>query len=342
MVFHTQAEFADVRCVGIPRALLYYRYGPMWKAFFEALGREVIISPETDKALVDRGTALSVDECCLASKTYMGHVDWLLDRCDAIFVPCYASGDARQGFCTKFQSLPDLVRSTFREALQENHTVVLSCEFAHLGDAKERQKALSGLALSLGASPKEADRVYKIAIRAQQEAEKEATAHLEQTLKLHNNLVKLVAKDKSGQSEQPLSILLVAHPYITHDRYICGDVIDALLSMGVTILYADEINHKQAYKQSFDFSSTLPWVINRELIGAILQLKEKVNGIVLVSAFPCGPDSMTDDAIMRVIQGIPILNLMIDAQSGTAGIQTRVESFVDILKFQQKGGYVHG
>ena len=28
-------------------------------------------------------------------------------------------------------------------------------------------------------------------------------------------------------------------------------------------------------------------------------------------------------------------------QSGTAGVETRVESFVDILRFQQKGGYVH-
>lgn len=51
---------------------------------------------------------------------------------------------------------------------------------------------------------------------------------------------------------------------------------------------------------------------------------------------------MTNDAIMRYIHGTPILNLMIDAQSGTAGIQTRVESFMDILRFQQKGGYLHG
>ncbi len=71
-------------------------------------------------------------------------------------------------------------------------------------------------------------------------------------------------------------------------------------------------------------------------------LRDKIDGIVLVSAFPCGPDSMTDDAIMRCIEGVPILNLMIDAQSGTAGVQTRIESFVDILRFQQKGGYIHG
>ncbi len=58
---------------------------------------------------------------------------------------------------------------------------------------------------------------------------------------------------------------------------------------------------------------------------------------MLVSAFPCGPDSMTDDAIVRCIQGKPIFNLTIDAQSGTAGLETRVESFIDILRYQKKG-----
>ncbi len=49
---------------------------------------------------------------------------------------------------------------------------------------------------------------------------------------------------------------------------------------------------------------------------------------------------MTDDAVMRCIKGTLILNLTIDAQSGTAGLETRVESFVDILRYQKQGGYV--
>ena len=109
-------DLADVRTVGIPRGLLQFRYGELWKTFFEELGRTVVLSDETDKAVVDAGCALSVDECCLASKAYMGHIANLADRCDAVFVPCYASANARAGFCTKFQSAPDLVRNTFRDA----------------------------------------------------------------------------------------------------------------------------------------------------------------------------------------------------------------------------------
>lgn len=33
--------------------------------------------------------------------------------------------------------------------------------------------------------------------------------------------------------------------------------------------------------------------------------------------------------------------LTVDAQGGTAGVETRVESFVDILSYQKKGGYLN-
>ena len=145
----------------------------------------------------------------------------------------------------------------------------------------------------------------------------------------------------AGENGSPLSILLVAHPYVAYDSYIGGAVTTAIEASGARLLLACESDHDKCYEASKDFSATMPWRINRELIGSILLAQDDIDGIVLISAFPCGPDSMTDDAIMRCIQGTPILNLMIDAQSGTAGVETRVESFVDILRFQQKGGYVH-
>ena len=150
----------------------------------------------------------------------------------------------------------------------------------------------------------------------------------------------IVAKDPARAEQAPLSILVVAHPYIAFDQYMAGDIIRSLTQLECMPLFACETDHAKSYKASLDFSSTMPWIISRELIGSILMLKDQVDGIILISAFPCGPDSMTDDAIMRCIQGVPILNLMIDAQTGTAGIQTRLESFIDILQFQRRGGYI--
>ena len=55
-----------------------------------------------------------------------------------------------------------------------------------------------------------------------------------------------------------------------------------------------------------------------------MNLHDSVDGILLVNAFPCSLDSMTDDAIIRCIKGKPVLNLTVDAQTATAGLETRI------------------
>ena len=77
--------------IGIPKALYYYRYGALWAAFFRALGCEVVLSPDTNKDFLTQGSKLSIDEGCLSLKIYLGHVQWLLDRCDLVFVPRVAN-----------------------------------------------------------------------------------------------------------------------------------------------------------------------------------------------------------------------------------------------------------
>ena len=67
----------------------------------------------------------------------------------------------------------------------------------------------------------------------------------------------------------------------------------------------------------------------------MLHWKEKSDGIILVSAFPCGPDSMTNELLIRRLKGMPILPLVLDTQSGMAGVETRIESFLDIIRFQK-------
>lgn len=330
---------SGIKTIGIPRGLLFYRYGVLWQTFFENLGFQVVISPETDRSIFEAGEAASVDEVCLASKAYMGHVLALLDggQCDALFVPSYDSGDVRAGFCTKYQSLPDLVSATFRDRTPQ----LITMRVRSVSDHKQTRKEFIELARRLGASPKQAAHAYKMATRAQERSDSARASAQHETLRLLEKYRKVAASDPSGTEQAPLAILLVAHPYIAHDPYIAGSIVDAIEDMGATVIFADETDHASAFKRSFDFSDTLPWLINRELAGSILQMHDKIDGIVLLSAFPCGPDSMFDDAIMRNVHGVPILNLMIDAQSGSAGMETRIESFVDILRFQGRGHYLN-
>ena len=46
---------------------------------------------------------------------------------------------------------------------------------------------------------------------------------------------------------------------------------------------------------------------------------------------------MVNDLLTRKLQELPILVLTLDAQDGSAGLETRLESFVDILQFRREG-----
>ena len=148
------SSLSKIQTIGIPRALLFHRYGPLWTTFFEELGFTVIVSDETTRAILDAGDAVSVDEACLASKVMMGHVDELADSVDAVFIPSFESVNVREGFCTKFQSLPDLVRNTFRN----RRLSVLSLDIKDVTDGQKTRKAYIDLASKLGASPSQANK----------------------------------------------------------------------------------------------------------------------------------------------------------------------------------------
>ena len=59
--------------VGIPRALLYHRYGMLWSEFFDELGVKTVLSPQSNREILERGSAIAIDETCLSNKLYMGH-----------------------------------------------------------------------------------------------------------------------------------------------------------------------------------------------------------------------------------------------------------------------------
>ena len=44
---------------------------------------------------------------------------------------------------------------------------------------------------------------------------------------------------------------------------------------------------------------------------------------------------MVNELLARRVTRVPMLNLVLDSQSGTAGIETRLESFIDIIRFKE-------
>ena len=97
--------------MGIPRALLYYYYYPLWNEFFTRLGCEVVLSPETNKAILDQGIRSTLSEVCLPVKVYFGHAAYLAGRVDYLFVPRLSRVEAKAYICPKFMGIPDMLRA---------------------------------------------------------------------------------------------------------------------------------------------------------------------------------------------------------------------------------------
>ena len=299
--------------IGIPRAFLYYRYHVLWQIFFEELAVDLIVSPETNKEIMGRGMSCAIDESCLSSKIYLGHVEWLIGKCDYVLVPRISNYGSAGTVCTKFQAIYDVVANTFRD-----RDLKLLDYNIDLKNAEGELGAFLKMGKFLNKGKPQAMLAY---VKARQ-AYKSASA------------AELKAQDYLLDCSQ-IKVLLVAHRYNVYDKYIGEPIIATLKDMGVIPIVADIANKKEVLAKSAEISQTLPWVFNKELVGAILLYLDKIDGLILMSTFPCGPDSLVNEMINRRIKHKPILNLILDGQEGSAGIETRLESFIDIIKFKR-------
>lgn len=300
--------------IGLPRAMLYYRYRVLWQTFFQELGMETVVSPPTDRDILERGTALAIDEACLSLKIYLGHVAALVGKCDYILVPRVSNFGRQRAMCTRFEALPDLVRSVLRGQGQR----FLSYEVDEEAKRAGEEDAFVELGKSLGCTAKAAKKAYKAAKKADLVQHKQRVQKYEQQYK------------KEG-----MKVLIAAHSYVAEDPYMGRVVSNYLKKSGVIPVRADMVDREAALKRSRELSPTCKWEFSREILGGIAMHQRDVDGIILLSAFPCGPDAMVNELIARRVKGVPLLNLVLDSQSGTAGVETRLESFIDIIRFQE-------
>ena len=300
--------------IGLPRAMLYYRYRVLWRTFFAELDMETVVSAPTDREILEQGTALAIDEACLSLKIYLGHAAALMGKCDYILAPRVSSLGRHRSFCTRFESMPDLVRNVFRASGQK----LLTYEVDEGMQRKDEESAFLEMGRSLGCPAKAVKRAYRLAKKADAAAWKER-----------------VQKHEQRYKTEGMKVLIAAHSYVAEDPYMGRPVTDYLKQAGVIPVRADIVDRDAALKHSRELYPTCKWEISREILGGIVQHKDDVNGIILLSAFPCGPDAMVNELITRRVEGVPILNLVLDSQSGTAGVETRLESFIDIIRFKE-------
>ncbi len=133
---------------------------------------------------------------------------------------------------------------------------------------------------------------------------------------------------------------VVGHPYLLRDEYVNQGLLRRLARLGVQCLTPEALPPAAAEKAVQHHSGEAYWAYASSLLGAGLSFleREAVDGLVAVVAFGCAPDSGLTPVLGQAARqaGVPMLTLTLDEHSGEAGLVTRLEAFVDMLKRRRR------
>jgi len=316
--------------VGVPRALLYYYYYPFWRTFLEELGAEVVLSSPTSKPLLEEGLKRAAEEVCLPVKVAYGHIMDLAGKVDYILLPRLVSVERREYICPKFLGLPDMVKQL--AGLPE----LIDVNINFYRGKKQILPVAQRVGSVLGAS-------YFAVLAA-----------LSRALSRHRKYFRLlslgllpeeamaVLEDRVEEMRLPggdLAVAVIGHPYNIYDHRVGIDIIGYLTSVGVRVFTPENVPAPTARRHAASLPKRLFWTLGQQMIGAAFYYMEDphICGLVHVAAFGCGPDSLTGDLIERRARAaqIPFLNLNIDEHTAETGALTRLEAFLDMVRWKK-------
>jgi len=291
--------------VGIPKGLLYYKYYPFIETFFTELGAEIIVSPDTNKNILDDGVKYCVDDACVPVKIFHGHVISLKDKCDMIFIPRIMELEKHESICPKFCGLTEMITNDI-----PNLPLVLGEPI--YGATKQ---GLKKWALSTGStitkSRVKINKALELAIDAQK-----------------NYIIKLCKK------EYEFKVALVGHFYNIYDNFINMNLVEKLNKLGIGVITEESVNEAQINLSVSKLFKKPFWTFAKNSYGFSTYLCEnnQVDGIIYISSFSCGIDSVVIELIKDRVNDFPLLILKIDEHTGEAGFDTRLEAFSDMLE----------
>jgi len=314
--------------VGIPRALLFYEYYPLWISFFEELGAEVVISEKTNKEILDSGVKNTVDEACIPVKIFHGHVLNIKDKVDYLFIPRIKSVFKDEYICPKFSGLPEMIKYSIKDLPE-----IIEAEINFFKSTKSLKATIYEIGRYFSSNRRFIMSAYNRAYLSYKRHKKKVK---------DRKIIPVDALNISNEAEIGKSnskVMIMGHPYNIYDSYLNMNIIEMVKSNGAEALTTEMIEDKCIINYARNFNENLYWTFARKLVGAALYLIDKrcVDGIIYISTFGCGVDSVIADMVEKLIRRhstIPFVLLTLDEHSGEAGINTRIEAFIDMIKWR--------
>ena len=307
--------------VGINRSFHTHTLFPMYHTFFTELGCRVILPDTVRQSGIDKG----MTSFCLSGQIALGMFEDLLSkRPDYVFVPqikeMHVSHQEEyrieyQTTCMFVQGEPWYLRATFLRDVPDGPKIIAPVlNFMSGFDAEEEQ--LVAIARDMGFGDEAARLAHRKAVAR--------LAEYFQAMKAEGRRI-LAELEKDPDR---IAVVLFGRPYNAFTDEANKGVPFKFASRGVEIIPFDLL----ALEEEENFRDTY-WEMGQKIIKAarIVKRHPQLYGCYLTN-FLCALDSMMVPHFRDLMRTKPSLTLEVDTHTADAGVNTRIEAFLDVVR----------
>jgi len=314
---------ADTRpTVGMNRSLLLNTYFPFYNRFFAELGfRLTLPSGQDPKGVDQQGSAF----CFPVEIAHNYAAKLLAEKPDFIFLPqvralSLGSPENVSSVCVLVQGEPYYLRTAF-PAFANDDTVISQVLNFTKGYTSARED-FHQIATKLGADLSKVDAALEAAIAAQEE---------------FNHDIREIGRQgliAIEQDPENFGVVLFGRPYNSFASDANKGIPAKFASRSITIIPFDMLPY---WNESLDADHNMYWAMGQLILkGARYVEKHPQLFGAYITNFSCGPDSFMVGYFRDIMGRKPSLTLELDSHTADAGLETRIEAFIDIIRYYRE------
>ncbi|MBN2803365.1 MAG: activase [Deltaproteobacteria bacterium] len=317
-----EAFAGAAKSVGIPMAFSVHSLWPLYSWFFHSLGVRVVPSTSIDS---DGIAKIESSYCFPGEIAHGATLDVIKKNTDFIFLPFFKKmpsmekGPVHATLCPITQGTPFLLQKAFDIDQAKILRPMISLDLGFDDSSEE----FANVALQMGFSKSDGIAAFKTGLEKYQE-------FLKAYKKVGHETIEKIKNDPDT-----LYITLLGRPYNAFTKDANMGIPRKLISNGVSVIPFDMI-----FDENAEIFPNMYWYYGQQDMKAVQKCVEIENLYpIWISNFSCAPDSFMLHYLRWMMGEKPYLILEIDSHSADAGIDTRIEAFLDIVESYRKAGF---
>ncbi len=308
--------------IGFNRSFLVNSYYPLYSTFFAELGFESVL-PQTPS---QKGIDLKEAAFCYPVELAHGFFYSLIssnDVPDYLFLPHFRAvpnlddHDSSQ-VCPLIQGETYYLQTTYKDrldTLKQRGVSLLTPILDLTGGLEDARSPLIQTARQMGMRRKDAEKAFETARMRQ-------LACFEEMKTLGKAALKTLSKDfeKSG-------VVIFSRPYNGFVDEAHMGIPHKLASRGIMVIPFDFLSFEDRKSKRHMY-----WGMGQQILKAGRMVKQHPQLFgTYITNFSCGPDSFLIGYFRDIMGRKPSLTLELDNHTADAGLETRIEAFLDIV-----------